>query len=151
MALFGSKQKGRFHFELPGEWEDQTVYYFRGPVEKGVEHTLMMTIDRHLQDDDIEDFARVRINAVEGSFPGMETMIDEEITVPGGIPAYEYTYKWIPSEDMKFVEKYVFAFKNGMGFTFYIRFEKNTHKTVGMQLAKVIESLLPGVYKPVEE
>ncbi len=151
MALFGSKKKGRFAFDLPRGWADQTVYHFRGPEENEVEHLLMMTIDRNPQIENIEDYALSRTAALENTFPGMEVMVDKDISIPGGVPAYEYTFGWMPGDELKFIEKYVFAFKDGFAFTFYIRFEKGTHKTVGNQLKDAIEGILPGVYKPLED
>lgn len=147
MALFGSKVKGSFFFDLPKDWQDQTVYSFMGPEENGVQHILIMTVDRYPQSDNIDDYAISRISPMEGKFPGMEVLVDEEKTVNEDVPLYEYTFSWLPGGDLKFVEKYIFAFKEGCAFTFYIKFEKNTHKTVGNSIPKVIEAILPGTFK----
>ena len=49
------KTNNRFHFDLPEGWNDQTVYFFKGPDEGNFDHMMMLAIDHQLQHDDIED------------------------------------------------------------------------------------------------
>ena len=141
----------RFRFKLPTGWEDQTVYHFKGPDIDGQSHTLMLTIVRNLADDDIESFARDRINPIIENLQGLEVLKDEETTVEGCFPSHEFACRWIPGEGLQLFQRYVFVVAHGMGFTFSATFSKKSHKLLGEQMTDVIESVLPGTYEPLEE
>lgn len=140
-----------FRIDLPKGWEDQTVYVFRGPSEDGRDHNLMLMVDRHVQVEDICAYAHERIDPLMTTLQGVEPLKDEEVTVEGGNPAYEFVYKWIPSESFIGFQKYLFVFKDGLGFTFSICFSKKSLKLLGSQVNDIIETLLPGTYRPLEE
>jgi hypothetical protein len=141
----------RFHIELPGGWEDQTVYFFRGPAIEGQEHKLMMTVDRNPQQRDITEFASQRTRPVLESLQGVEVLKDEETTQPGCYPSYEFVYRWIPAEGMKIFKKYIFVLRGRHGYSFEIEFSKKSYKMLGGQVKKVIDGLLPGTYEPLDE
>lgn len=138
----------RFNIPLPGGWEDQTVYFFRGPEIDGREHKLMMTVDRHPQKKNISEFAWQRTKPVIESLQGVEILKDEETTVPGCYPSYEFVYKWIPAEGIRLFRKCVFVLHGEYGFSFEIEFSKRTYKMLGGQVKKLIEGLLPETYEP---
>jgi hypothetical protein len=140
-----------FRIDLPQGWQDQTVYVFRGPEEDGREHNLMLMIDRFLQHDDIGAFAREKTQPIMDALQGVEALKDEEITLEGGNPTYEFVYKWVPSENYISFQKYLFVFCGGMGFTFSIGFSKKSLKLLNGQVNRIIESLLPGTFEPLEE
>ena len=145
------KKDSRFYIDLPKGWSDQTVYAFCGPVVDGVNHMMLLAIDRNLQYDDIEEFKRVKMTPIVEGLAGLEVLKDEEVTVEGGHPAWEYVYKWIPGEGVVVIQKYVFVLADDMGYTFSCRFSKKTIQTVGLQVKDLIESLVPGTYEPLEE
>jgi len=145
------KDENRFQFDLPSGWEDQTVYFFRGPKVDEREHRLMLTIDRHLQESDVTAFARRRTRPIIDSLQGLEVLKDEETSRPGCYPSWEFVYRWIPSEEVKIYKKYVFVLRGGYGFSFEIEFSKMSYKMLGEQVKKVIEDLLPGTYEPRED
>jgi len=140
-----------FDINLPSGWEDQTVYVFRGPSEDGRDHNLMLMIDRHLQQEGIAAFAHEKIDPLMNSLQSVEPLKDEEITVEGGNPAYEFVYKWVPSENFIGFQKYLFIFKDGLGYTFSICFSKKSLKLLGSQVNEIIENLVPGTFEPLED
>ncbi|MFZ5979818.1 MAG: DcrB-related protein [Candidatus Zixiibacteriota bacterium] len=142
---------GLFQFDLPEGWEDQTVYVFRGPSEDGREHNLMLMVDRHVQLEDIGAYAHERIDPLMNALQSVEPLKDEEVTIEGGNPAYEFVYKWIPSENYIGFQKYLFIFKDGLGFTFSICFSKKSLKLLGSQVNDIIETLVPGTFRPLVE
>ena len=140
-----------FSFELPAGWDDQTVYYFRGPNEGDREHLLMLVLNRHLQHESVVDFAKEQTDAMTSGLQGVEVIRDEEITQEDGNQACEFVYKWTPAENVHFFKKYVFVIKGGIGFTFSCDFSKKSLKTVGIGMKDAIEALVPGTYEPLEE
>jgi hypothetical protein len=145
------KTQSRFEIALPTGWEDQTVYHFRGPDIDGTPHLIILTIDRHLQDDRIAVFAQDRMDPIEASLQGLEVLKKEEVTIEGGNPVFEFVYRWIPGEGIRMFQKYVFVTKDDMGFSFCGSFSKKSLKMLGGQMKELVDSLLPGTYEPLEE
>ena len=52
--------------------------------------------------------------------------------------------QWLADQGVSFV------IAGGMGFCFSGRFSKRTLKTVGSMMKKVVESVLPGTYEPLD-
>lgn len=140
-----------FKFDLPKGWMDQTVYVFQGPKEADLDHSIMLTLDRKLRHDEITDFAAERTSPIIESMDNIDVLKNEEITLPDSNPAWEFVYKWVPTDGMIFFQKYVFVYKDKIGFTFSCKFTKQTIKTVGAQMKQIIENLLPGTYEPLDE
>lgn len=141
-----SKKDNRLYIELPSGWADQTVYMFQGPQIGDMEHSVTLVIDRVLQADSIGEMAFDKTSILTEGRDGAEVLKDEEITVEEGNPAWEFVYKWMPAENMKLYCRYILVMKDGMGFTFWGTFSKQTLKTAGAQMKGIIESLLPGTF-----
>ncbi|MBD3257311.1 DUF1795 domain-containing protein [candidate division GN15 bacterium] len=141
----------RFCYELPKGWQDQTVYNFIGPEDSGIQHSVRMIIDRHLLVKEISRFARQRTQPIEDSLQSVEVLKNEETTVEGCHPSWEFIYKWVLAEDRVMIQTYIFVICEKMGFTFEARFTKRTFNTVGRQLHEVVEALLPGTFEPLED
>jgi hypothetical protein len=151
MAVIMKKDANQFKFDLPDGWQDQTVFHFRGPVIDDEEHLLTLVIDRHLQQADVREFARPRTQPAREALQGVEVLKDEETTVPGCYPSYEFVYRWMPAEGVKIFKKQIFVLRESGGYSFEIAFSKKSYKMLGEQVKKVIESLLPGTYEPRED
>ena len=145
------KSENQFFIKLPPGWEDQTVYYFRGPEIDGQGHQLIMVVDRHLQHNNINEFAAARIRPLIENLQGLEILKDEETTLPGCYPTYEFVYRWIPADGLKYFKKHVFVLQGEFGFCFEIEFSKKTYKILGGQVTKVINDLLPGSFEALED
>jgi hypothetical protein len=145
------KDNNQFKFDLPDGWQDQTVYHFRGPVIDDQEHVLTLIIDRHLQQANVGEFARPRTQPVLEALQGVEVLKDEETTVPGCYPSYEFVYRWMPAEGVKIFRKQIFVLRESCGYSFEIEFSKKSYKMLGEQVKKVIENVLPGTYEPRED
>ncbi len=145
-----SPTENRFKFDLPAGWEDQTVYTFKGPDDGDLSHAIMLIVDRQLQHDNIASYAREKCAPIADTLQGVDILKDEETTVPDCNPSYDFYYKWVPSDDTVIFQKSVFVIAGGMGFCFSGRFSKRTLKTVGSMMKKVVESVLPGTYEPLE-
>jgi hypothetical protein len=137
-----------FNISLPKGWQDQTMYYFKGPRIDDFDHEMTLNIDRFLQHAGIIDFAREKTRPLTSSMTGIEILKDEETTVEGCNASYEFVYKWIPADDIIEIHKYVFVLKEQMGFAFNVRFNKKTYKLLGTQIKEIIEKVLPGTYEP---
>jgi len=135
-----------FNIKLPRGWQDQTSYYFRGPEIDGEVHEMHLNVDRFLQDSDIRRFAEEKTDPIK-SMQGLEVLKDEEVTLEGGNPVYEFVYKWIPADGIVEINKYVFVISDDMGFMFSARFSRKSYKMLGGQMKEIVERMLPGTYE----
>jgi hypothetical protein len=133
----------QFSLDLPKQWADQTAYFFVGPDVGGVQHTLTVTLDRNLPDDDLETFARQRIDVLREATAGSEVLKDEPTTLPSGKEAHEFVCRWIPSDDRVIFRKTVYLIVDGTGYTFAADFSKHSLKTIGVEVMQIIDSLVP--------
>lgn len=141
----------RFCYDLPKGWQDQTVYHFIGPEDSGLQHSVRMTIDRALPIREISRFARQRTQPITDSLQSVEVIKNEDTTVDGCHPSWEFIYKWFPAQDRIMIRSYLFVICGKMGFTFEAQFTKRTYGTVGLQLRQVVDALLPGTFEPLED
>jgi len=133
----------RFTLELPGGWEDETIYTYKGPDDSGVQHRITLVIDRATNAATVEEFARLRIATVMATLQGADILKEEPKELASGIPAYECVYKWIPvGSDALFVRN-VYLLASGAGYTFSGTFSKKTLKTIGVEMDRIIESFNP--------
>jgi hypothetical protein len=135
--------KTRFILELPGGWEDETIYTYKGPDDSGVQHRITLVIDRTTDAETVDEFAHTRIETVMATLQGAEILKEEPKELASGIPAYECVYKWIPAgSDARFVRN-IYLLADGAGYTFSGAFSKKTLKTIGVEMDRILESFLP--------
>jgi len=139
-----SPSNNRFKIELADGWEDQTVHYFMGPDESGLQHSLSLQVDPKPNTDILSEYARERIDQMLESIPGAEILKEEEKQLPSGAPAYEAVYKWAPTEDRVVFQKLVFVKHGKVMYNFNAVFTKKTIKTLGVEVDRMIAELIPG-------
>lgn len=133
----------RFMLQLPEGWEDQTAYTFMGPEVNGQRHMLNLVIDRNLSDTDLREFALDRIQPLKDALAGIETLKEEERSLPSGVAAYEWVYKWVPAPGQVIFKKHLYLIIGKQGYTFTATFTKQTFKTIGVEVDRMIESFVP--------
>lgn len=133
----------RFVLQLPEGWEDQTAYTFMGPEVNGERHMLNLVIDRNLVDDDLREFALDRIQPVKDAMAGIETLKEEERSLANGLAAYEWVYKLVLSAGQVTFKKHVYLIIGKQGYTFTATFSKQSFKTIGVEVDRIIESFVP--------
>ncbi len=134
-----------FNIGLPDGWEDQTVHYFKGPEDSGVQHAISLVIDRYAEGLTLSDYARERIDMMLEVLQGVEILKEEERSLTDERQVYECVYKWIPSDDKIIFRKVMFFLIDGVAYTFSSDFSKKTLKTIGVEVEKIIESFAPGI------
>jgi hypothetical protein len=134
----------QFHIELPDDWEDRTIHQFLGPDDSGVQHVLNLVVDPNSQTDDVEDYARDRIDQIVESMPAAEILKEEQKNLPNGVEAYEVVYKWVSPNGNVTFQKLVYMIRDGVAYTFSANFSKKTIKTIGVEVDRIIDSFEPG-------
>jgi hypothetical protein len=138
-----SSTNNRFRIILPEGWEDQTAYTFMGPEVNGAQHMLNLVIDRNLSDTNLREFALDRIQPVKDALAGIETLKEEERTLATGVPAYEWVYKLVPAPGQAIFKKHLYLIIGKQGYTFTASFSKQSFKTIGVEVDRMIESFVP--------
>ncbi len=139
-----SKTNNLFRIELPEEWLDQTVHYFLGPEDSGIQHSLTLFVDDNPDTDDLEEYARERVDQTVQALPDVEILKEETRDLSNGITVYETISKWIPPEGQPSFRKHLFLMYDKKAYTFTGDFSKKTLKTIGAEVDQMIESFVPG-------
>jgi hypothetical protein len=133
----------QFVLRLPEGWEDQTAYTFMGPEINGQRQMLNLVVDCNLADTDLREFALDRIQPLRDSLAGIETLKEEERLLANGIAAYEWVFKWVQSAGQVIFKKHLYMIINKRGYTFTSTFTKQSFKTIGVEVDRMIESFTP--------
>ncbi len=138
-----------FVIEMPlPKWTDQTIYTFVGPEIDGRSHQILLMIDRSLKHADIERYARDKKKAVTDTLQSVEVLKNEQVTLKGGNPVFEYVIKWMIHEKIAEYRKYVFVLYKNQGFVFHMDFSRKTYRLLNEQMKKIIEGFLPRTFVP---
>jgi hypothetical protein len=137
--------KGNTHFHIslfPG-WEDQSVYTFKGPDDSGVQHNLLLVIDRDISGIDLAEYAEQKMEGLKEGLQGMEILKQQEKQLKSGIAAYEVVFKWGPTPETILFQKQVYLIVDNKGYTFTATFSKKTLQTIGNEVDAMINSFKP--------
>lgn len=138
-----STTNNHFDITLSNGWQDKTAYYFEGPDDSGVLHTMTLVVDTEPGNVQLSEFAHIRIDQMMLTLQRAEILKEEERTLANGNPVYECIVKWIPADGKIVFQKYVYMLLDGVGYTFSANFSKKTIKTIGTVVEEMIASFRP--------
>jgi hypothetical protein len=123
-------------------WKETTVFTFEGPHDSGVQHNLVLTIDRNPPKDiALKDYAKGQFEVTTHLLPGFEFVEEKEKKMPSGDQIYEITYKYIPADEVILFQKQWYLFSNDKAFIFTSTFSKKTLNTIAHEVMQIIGSL----------
>jgi len=134
-----------FIINQPEGWEDKTVYTLAGPVEEGLQHNILITIEEDVEFDSVEDYADFHITAMEEELKGYIVLKREETSLDNGLPAYRAIYRWYPTDEMCIYQEQMFVLADGTAYKLTTTFTKKTRKTLGPQVERILMSFQPKV------
>lgn len=130
----------RFSMKFPQEWEDRSYYRFEGPVEDGVKHTIIVTIENDVDVPSIEQYADLNIKALETELQGYQELKRGPVALENRVPAYELVYKWTPVKDGQLYQRVIYILINKTGYMLTATFSKKTWKMLGAEINKILMS-----------
>ncbi len=137
---------------LPDDWEDNTVFTYKGPFDSGVQHNLVISVDPKPDKKlDLPSYVRQQACQNETNFPGFTMIAEREKELPSGVPAYELVYKFCPAEGKVIFQKQIILIAQGRGYIITTSFSKKTMKTIAHVVDRIIESFSPVELEYVEE
>ena len=136
--------KAGFRISFPDNWQDQTLYSFKGPEDSGIQHGLVLSVDKDPCTGDLVRYAKERIALIGNTLTGIEFLKEEPKSLVSGLPAYESVYKWAPCEGKVLWQKQVWIMAEGAIYNFAASFSKKTFKTIGQEVDEIINSFAVG-------
>jgi len=130
----------RFSMTFPPEWEDRSYYRFEGPVEDGIKHSIIVTIENNVDVPNLEQYAELNIKAVETELQGYQELKSGPVTLDNRVPAYELVYKWTPVKDGQVYQRVIYILINKTGYILTASFSKKTWKMLGTVINKILMS-----------
>jgi hypothetical protein len=136
-------QGNSFAINQPEGWVDKTVYTLAGPVEEGIQHNILITMEEDVEFDSVAEYADFHITAMEEELKGYTVLKREEISLDNGLPAYRAIYRWYPTEEMCIYQEQMFVLADGNAYKLTTTFTKKTRKTLGPQVERILMSFQP--------
>jgi hypothetical protein len=133
-----------FQLNLSEGWKETTIHTFQGPHDGGVQHNLVLVIDPNVpKKTDLKEYARMQSGTTKEALPGFALIKESEVTMPGGTPAFEIIYKYVPGENIELFQKQVFMIIENKGYIFSATFSKKTLQTIAYEVDQIIASFNP--------
>ena len=133
-----------FQLDLPaGEWTDRSVYTLTGPTIDGIQHNITILREPDVEPDTLHDFAGQQIAALELQLDGCQVLLDDDIQLASGRPAYRIIYTWQPSDDLRLYQEQIYVLHDGQGYTLTASFTRATRKQLGNEVERMMRSFDP--------
>jgi hypothetical protein len=130
----------KFSLNFSQEWEDHSYYRFEGPVEDGIKHVIIVTIENNVDVPALEQYAELNIRALETELQGYQELKRGPVSLENRVPAFELVYKWTPMKDAQVYQRVVYILINQTGYILTATFSKKTWKMLGSMVDKILMS-----------
>lgn len=145
-----SNTNNLFQIPLPEGWKDTTIHTFQGPLESGVQHNLVVTVDNELPAKiSVEAWAQKQLASSQIELPGFVMMKEQAKVLASEEDAYEVVYRYCPVDGKFLYQKQLFVIVERKGYTFTASFSKKTLKTLAHDVDAMIEHVT--MFAEVEE
>jgi hypothetical protein len=125
------------------DWEDKTIYTITGPVIDGIQHNVIINVDRENAFDNVVDYAEWQIKTIEEELKGSTLLKRGETKLANGTEAYEAIFSWYPLDDFRIYQHQVYALINNVAYKLTASFTKKTRQTIGPAIVRMMLSFNP--------
>lgn len=122
------------------EWEDKTIYTITGPVIDGIQHNVIINIDREMVFDNVADYAEWQIKTLEEELKGCTLLKRGETKLTNGTDAYEAIFSWYPLDDFRIYQHQIFILIDKIAYKLTASFTKKTRQTIGPAIVRMMLS-----------
>ncbi len=133
-----------FTINVLEDWEDKTIYTLTGPVTDGIQHNLIITLDKENPFDTLREYAEWHIKALETDLKSCTLLKKGETKLTNGTDAYEAIFSWYPSDELKIYQHQIFVLFEKTVFKLTASFTKKTRQTLGPQVLAMMLGFTPG-------
>jgi hypothetical protein len=134
-------QANDFKIDILEDWEDKTIYTLTGPVTDGIQHNVIINVDRNSETDSLEEFAEWQIKSLEEELKSCTLLKRGETTLTNGTDAYEAIFKWYPVEDVCIYQHQIYILENKTAYKMTASFTKKTRQTIGPAVVRMMLSM----------
>ena len=133
-----------FQLTLPDDWEDVTVHTYKGPIDDGVQHNIVLSIDNKIDKNlSLTDYVSKQMAGSKQTLPGFEMIKEGKSKLKSGIPVYIVIYRFRATDEQAIFQKQLFIVHEGKAYMFTSTFSKKTLKTISQDVDKIIASFKP--------
>jgi hypothetical protein len=125
------------------EWEDKTIYTITGPVTDGIQHNIIITVDRENTFESLSEYAEWNIKTLEEELKGCTLLKKGETQLTNGSEAYEAIFSWYPLDDYRIYQHQIYTFYEKTAFKLTASFTKKTRQTIGPAILRMMLSFNP--------
>lgn len=125
------------------DWEDKTIYTLTGPVTDGIQHNVIINVDKETEYGTLEEFAEGQIKSLEEELKGCTLLKKGETKLTNGTPAYEAIFSWYPTDELRIYQHQIFTIIENVAFKMTASFTKKTRQTIGPAVVRMMLSLNP--------
>jgi len=136
-------QANSFTINQLEDWEDKTVYTLTGPVTDGIQHNVIINIDREVPFENLIDYAEWQIRTLEEELKSCTLLKKGETKLDNGMEAYEAVFSWFPVEDVKIYQHQIYILVDSTAYKLTASFTKKTRQTLGPQVERMMLSFNP--------
>jgi hypothetical protein len=136
-------QANAFTIEKLKDWQDKTIYTLTGPVEDGIQHNVIVTVEENSAFNSLLDYADWNIRSMEAELKSCRLLKKAEKKLSNGLDAYEVLYSWYPNDDLRIYQQQLFILAEGRGYKLTASFTKNTRQTMGSKVEQMMLSFNP--------
>ena len=122
---------------------DKTIYTLTGPVENGIQHNIIITVEYDIQFESVVDYADWQVLTLEESLKGCRLLKKGKKNLANGLPAYEAIFRWYPTDELRIYQQQIFVLADNNGYKLTASFTKKTRQTLGPKVERMMLSFCP--------
>jgi hypothetical protein len=123
------------------DWEDKTLYTLTGPVTDGIQHNVIITIDKEPAFDNVIEYADLQITTLEKELKSCTLLKRGQTKLTNGTDAYEAIFSWYPTDEIRIYQHQIFALVEKVAYKMTASFTKKTRQTIGPAVVRMMLSL----------
>lgn len=136
-------QGNGFSLNIPEDWQDKTVYTIVGPIEKGIQHNIIIMVDHNVEFGTVNEYADCQIYALEQELKGCRLLKRGEKLLTNGMQAYEAIFRWYPTDELRIYQQQFYVLEDKVGYKLTATFSKKTRQTLGPMVERMMLSFQP--------
>ncbi|MGB9595337.1 MAG: DcrB-related protein [Candidatus Poribacteria bacterium] len=129
-----------FSIRQPEGWEDKTIHTLYGPIDDGIQHNIIISVEYGIACDTVDQYADIQIESLENSLKSFILLKRDNISLSKGFPAYKIIFRWYPAENIRLYQEQIYVLANKTAYKLTSTFTKKTRKTLGPQIERILMS-----------
>lgn len=133
-------QGNGFNLQQLEEWTDKTIYTITGPVTDGIQHNVIINVDRDVPFQSLKDYSEWQLSTLTKELKGCTLLSRTDIKLLNGMEAVEAYFSWYPVPDIKIYQKQMYILAGTTAYKMTASFTKKTQHTIGPQVERMMLS-----------